>query len=92
MNDDREMLAFVDLGEQAIAFLDSPLGKTLLGMAQQEVSGAVSDMLEADPEDKKAMRQIQLKMQLGAKFEEWLRYLIVQGGQSMQALKKPGDD
>lgn len=86
------MLASIDLGEEAIAFLDSPLGKTLLGMAQQEVNGAVQDMLKADPEDLKAMRDIQLRMYLGATFEEWLRYLIVQAEQSMETLKKPGAD
>ena len=74
------------LGDEAQRFMKSDLGRLVLGLARQEVDRAIDDLLLADAADVKAIRDIQLRAQLGAKFEEWLKNIVADGEQSLQML------
>lgn len=82
-----QLAAEAILGEEASRFMASELGRLVLGLARQEVDQAVEELLTADPADVKAIRAIQLRAHLGAKFEEWLKSIVSDGEQSLQAFR-----
>jgi len=84
----REMLqAEALIGDEAAKFFDSELGRTVLGMIEQEKVDALDQLAEADAEDAKAIRALQAKHWRAAQFETWLRELIFQGEQAIQQLR-----
>lgn len=83
-----ELIAEAEIGEQAKAFLESDLGKVLLGMAQQEVQMAQEGLETVDPMNLIAIRELQNKAWLGRRFEEWLGYLITRGEQAKTIFKQ----
>lgn len=86
--DFKQVAAEIVLGEEAQRFMDSDLGRLVLGFARQEVERAVDDLLRADPQDTKTIREIQLRAAFGANFDKWLREIVAEGEQSLQAFKR----
>jgi hypothetical protein len=76
----------VSLGEQAEAFLASPLGKYLVGRAEAEVEEGVEALKRADPEDAKAIRAIQTIIARAESFQYWLAEAIMAGENAQQEL------
>lgn len=60
-------------------FLNSEVGELLLGMAQQEVQQAQEALLSVDPENTKAIRDLQQHAKVGRWFEHWLKELVTRG-------------
>ena len=83
-----ELIAAAELGEQGRAFLDSDLGRVMLGMARQEVEQAQEDLLKVDPEDVKTVRAIQNRAAFGQHFQQWLIELISDGESAIIALQQ----
>lgn len=67
------------MGDEARKFVESDLGKCLVGMARQEVTAAQEELLSADPTDTKAITKLQNKAAMGRMFEQWLCELITRG-------------
>jgi hypothetical protein len=63
----------------------SDLGRCLTGMAQQEVRLAYESLGKVDPEDSKTIRALQNKVWLGEQFEGWIRELIDNGRNALEA-------
>ena len=74
-----ELIAEAEIGDEARKFVTSDLGKTLLGMAHQDISDAQMGLEEVDPEDSKAIRSLQNKAKIARNFESWLVELISKG-------------
>lgn len=87
MSSQDELVAEAELGEEAKQFLESDLGKCLIGMAQQEVLLAQEALGSVDPTDVKAIMALQNKMHLGMSFEGWLLELIDKGNAAIQVYK-----
>lgn len=85
MTDLNQLIAEAEIGEQARKFLESDLGKTLLGMAEQDAREAEIALGEIDPDDKKAILALQNKIRLCKFFGQWLAELISRGNDAMQA-------
>lgn len=85
MND--ELIAAAELGEEARRFLESDLGKCLLGMAQQEVELAQEALERVSPTDVEAIRSLQNKALMGRQFEQWLMELLDKGNNAMTVFK-----
>lgn len=75
------------IGDEAAKFFESELGRTVLGMIEQEKSDALDALAEVDAEDSKAIRALQAKHWRADQFEAWIRELIFQGEQAIQQLR-----
>lgn len=81
--DDDELIAEAEIGEDARQFVESDLGKILLGMAQQEVARAQEELETVDPSDTKKVVALQNQAKNGRNFEAWLAELISKGEQAL---------
>lgn len=78
-----QLIAEAEIGEEARKFVESDLGKTLLGMAQQDAREAEEKLGEVDPTDTKAIISLQNKIKLCRLFEQWLAELISRGNDAI---------
>lgn len=88
----RELLAEVDLGLQAEAFFRSDIGKYMRGRAEAMSVELTEDLKKVDPENAKAVRDLQNKIWLADNFIEWIGELIIGGRNAEQALKQTVDN
>lgn len=77
------LVAEAELGEAARAFLESDLGKCLIGMAQQEVATAEKELGKVDPRNEKRIVELQRIVWNGEHFEQWLMELLHKGEQAI---------
>ena len=89
MND--ELIAEAELGEEARRFLESDLGKCLLGMAQQEIALAQEALERVDPSKTEEVRKLQNQAQLGRQFEKWLAELVDRGDAAIKVFKQQNE-
>lgn len=82
-----ELIAQAEIGEEARRFVASDLGKTLMGLAEQQALSALEDLAHADPADTEAIRKLQNKVRLGRDFAGWLLELIQDGDNAMEIFK-----
>jgi hypothetical protein len=80
-----ELVAAAELGDEAKRFLESDLGRCLLGMAEQEVQLAQEALAEVDPTDTEAIRKLQNHAKLYRQFNDWLKELLDKGEAALQA-------
>lgn len=83
-----ELIATAELGDEAKRFLESDLGKVMLGLAQQEVELAQEDLEEVEPTDTAEIRKLQNQAKVGRWFEKWLRELLADGEAALSAFKQ----
>lgn len=80
-----QLIAEAEIGEEARKFIESDLGRTLVGMAQQEILSAQIALGTVDPDDKKAIVALQNQIWRGEQFEQWLKELVSRGNDAMNA-------
>lgn len=80
-----EIKAQVIIGNDAEEFVDSELGRTVLGMAKQDIETAVMAFDEADATDQKAIAKIQQDLRVARRFEQYLAELIQRGREALTA-------
>ncbi len=85
------MIAEAELGEQARAFIESDLGRYMLGLADQEVVFAQEALEKVDPTDSDEIRRIQNQAWLGRRFKEWLFDIMDKGESALLAWKQEND-
>jgi DNA segregation ATPase FtsK/SpoIIIE-like protein len=88
MSAEDELIAEAEIGEQAREFLESELGKTLLGMAQQEVLLAQEALEVVDPTQTEKIRALQNQAKIGRNFEDWLKELITKGENALNVWRQ----
>ena len=88
MSAEDELVAEAEIGEQAREFLESELGKTLLGMAQQEVLLAQEALEVIDPTETEKIRALQNQAKVGRHFEGWLKELITKGENALNVWRQ----
>lgn len=81
---ENEVIAEALIGDEAKKFLESELGKCLLGMAMQEVQLAQEALEIANPTDCAAIEKLQNKARLGRQFEQWLKELFTRGENALR--------
>lgn len=86
-----ELIADAELGDEAKRFLESDLGRCLVGMAQQEVMAAQEALETVDPNQAEEIRALQNKAKLGRQFDEWLHELVDQGNAALEAFRQQRD-
>lgn len=88
MTPDDELIATAELGEEARKFLESDLGKCLIGMARQEVQAAREKLGDIDPGDMKGIEALQNHVKVGIWFEDWLNELLSRGENALSVFKQ----
>lgn len=86
--EDDELIAAAELGDEARKFLESDLGRCLIGMARQEVQMAQEKLIDVDPGDMRAVRTLQNQARVGRWFEEWINELLSRGENSLSVFKQ----
>lgn len=82
-----ELRAQAIIGDDAESFVGSELGRTILGMAKQEVEAAAMEFKDADLGDAPKVRALQMRIWRATQFESWLTELIMKGREALEVLK-----
>jgi hypothetical protein len=80
-----ELIAEAEIGDEAKNFLESDLGKCVLGMAQQDAEAATAKLKTVDPEDAKAVRSLQNEIWKAETFGAYVAELFTRGENALQA-------
>jgi hypothetical protein len=91
MTDTELDLQVMALGVEAEAFCKSSLGRALTQRAKDEIESGVEDLKEADPEDPKAIREIQNRIWRASAFIVWLAEIVQEGTNKEAELTTPGE-
>jgi hypothetical protein len=83
MNDEEGLIAEAEIGDEARKFVESELGKTLLGMAHQEILMAQEALEKIDPSEIEKIRELQNQAKIARHFEQWLGELITKGANAI---------
>lgn len=86
--DTEALIAEAEIGESARVFLAGDLGRMLVGMAQQEIDGALAGLADVEPTDTKTIRDLQNKIWLGRHFGQWLGELVSKGNNAISIYKQ----
>ena len=79
-------LAQVEIGLDAEQFLNSKLGKYLIGVAQQESDEAMRELKFVDPTNSGKIMQLQIKAQVAEAAIKWIGEAVLIGRQSEHSL------
>lgn len=82
------LIAEAEVGEEAKRFLDSDLGKAVMGIAAQNVELARIALGEIDPDDKKLILTLQNEIKNGLRFKQYVVDLFQSGEQAKEIYKQ----
>lgn len=86
--DDREVTeAEALIGDEADAFMRSELGRTLLGIAEQDAAEAMEHLKRISPSETDKIREYQNTIWLAERFKGWLVELFDRGEQAIKILQ-----
>lgn len=85
MND--ELIAEALIGDEAKKFLESDLGKVIIGLADQKTEEARIGLESVDPEDRATILKLQNQAAFGRQFKAWLSELFNAGEQALEVIK-----
>ena len=83
-----ELIAAAEIGDEAKRFIESDLGKCMLGMAQQEVLAAQEALEKVDPQNTAEIVRLQNQARLGRFFREWMLELLDRGESALHIFKQ----
>ena len=85
------LMADAILGKECENFRDSGVGRYIIGRARQEIQELLEKLVDADPEDKKAQREIRQDMQTRQMMISYLFEQIQNGENSRIQLEENSD-
>ena len=80
------------IGDEAKRFKESDLGRTVLGMAEQEKQAAYEELALVNPSEPEAVRQLQNVVWRVDSFKGWLNELITKGENAIVLLKAEAEN
>lgn len=83
-----ELIAQAELGEEARRFMESDLGKCVLGMAEQHTQAALEALGNADPHDTTTIVKLQNEAKYARGFAEYLTELLTEGENAISVFKQ----
>jgi len=75
----RLWIAEVDMGEEAERFLESKIGRYMVGRARQVAQRAYEQLRDTDPAATTAIRRLQDTIRWGESIGAWIEELILSG-------------
>lgn len=85
------LIAAAELGDEARKFMESDVGKFLIGVADQERRKAEEELGETSPENKEAIIKLQRVIWNAKHFRGWIEELIHNGNQALIIYKQQRD-
>ena len=85
------MVAEADLGRQVKEFLQSDIGRYLMGCAQQEHQAAMEALKRTSPWRRRRITELQNQAWRAESFMSWLRELLIRGRTAEGALVERED-
>ena len=85
------LVAEADLGRQALEFVNSDVGRYLVGCAQQEHTAAMEALRKTSPWRRRRIAELQNQAWRAESFLGWLRELLVKGRTAEGALVERED-
>lgn len=86
-----ELKAEVLIGDDAEKFVESELGRIVLGMAEQDLRNAMLDFAEADITNQGQVAKIQQEVKVAIRFDRYLRELIEKGREALTAWRQQNE-
>ena len=83
-----DLIAEAEIGDEARRFVESDLGKTLLGMAEQDLKLAQEALEIVNPIDTAKIVLLQNQAKLARNFNSWLAELITKGETALNVWKQ----
>lgn len=74
------------LGDDAEQFFHTDLGRYILGVAEQEIQAELSFLMNADPDDTKAIKDSQTRIERARLAIQWLNEVIAEGRQEQERI------
>lgn len=87
-----ELVAEAILGKDAEEFLNTELGRYLIGRAEQEASEATQQLKDVWSWRSKKIQELQNKIWRAESVQSWLADLIISGRQAMETLDEQARD
>jgi hypothetical protein len=75
--------AEIEVGEEAKRFLESDLGRCIVGIVDQRITDAHTQLEEINPEDTTGVLRLQESIKLSRDFTQWLNQLVTDGEQAL---------
>ena len=82
-----ELIAQALIGREAEDFLESDLGRTMLGIAEQEKSIAQEKLKSINPREVYKIETLQNEIWRAESFRGWIEQLVSEGQQALEAYK-----
>lgn len=86
------LIAEAEIGEEARKFIESDLGRCILGIAKQEAQEALEKLAETLPTDIEGIMELQGAVKMCRAFEQWLIELISKGENAVEIWKNGQTD
>ena len=86
--DEQTLMAEWSLGLEVEVFLGTKVGEYLLGCCKQDRDEALERLAVVDPEDAKAIREIQQQLQVCQMIPAYLHEIVIRSRQAEEALKQ----
>jgi len=83
-----QFVTIARLGIDAETFIRTPLGRFLEGKARAEEADALIALVDADPEDAKANRELRNQIHVARMFLSWINDAIEAGQQAHRQLQE----
>lgn len=85
MSQNEELIAEALIGDAAKEFIESELGRCIVGMAKQDEEDAKEKMVDAV--DEKSQDEFRLRAKLARMFPNYLKELITRGEEALEVWK-----
>ncbi|WP_282460103.1 hypothetical protein [Mycoplasmopsis arginini] len=85
----KELFAEAILGKDAEEFINSELGRFLIGRADQEIEEAVNELKICYSWRTRKIKDLQNRIWRAESFQNWLGELVIRGRQAMTQLDEP---
>ena len=83
-----ELYAEAMLGEDVETFLNSDIGRFLVGRAEQEATEAMQELKRCFPWRRRRITELQTRIWRAESIQRWLGELIIQGRQAMTQIEQ----
>lgn len=86
VNENDPIVRVAVFGQQVQDFLDSDIGKYLVGQAEEEYEEAVTKLMNTSPWRRRRIQELQNQALTSANFQRWLAKAIENGLQALQII------
>lgn len=83
-----ELFAEAMIGKDVEEFIQSDIGRYLIGCAEQESSDALEQLKRVFPWRRRKITELQNRIWRAESFQSWLAELVIQGKQALQQLEE----